>query len=106
MMMAMTMMTMMTMMMFTLWGGCSPPLLPSLELFPREKISLSIPLEVFSPDDDGDDDDDDDQGDDDQGDDGHDGRSRLRCSHPWARRLRTRERAGRTPPDEDDGDDE
>merc|ERR1719150_872514 len=35
--------------MYTLWGGCSPPLLPSFELFPREKISLSIPLEVFSP---------------------------------------------------------
>ena len=31
-------------------GGCSPPLLPSLLLlFPREKISLSIPLLVFSP---------------------------------------------------------
>ena len=62
MMMAMTMVTMMMMMMmmmYTLWGGCSPPLLPSLELFPREKISLSIPLEVFSPDDDGCDDDDD-----------------------------------------------
>ena len=40
---------MMMMMMYTLWGGCSPPLLPSFELFPREKISLSIPLEVFSP---------------------------------------------------------
>ena len=97
---------MMMMMRYTLWGGCSPPLLPSLELFPREKISLSIPLEVFSPDDAGDGGDDDDQGDDDQGDDDHDGRSRLRCSHPWARRLRTRERAGRTPPDEDDDDDE
>ena len=61
----------------------------------------------FHDDDDSDyDQDDDDQGDDDQGDDGHDGRSRLRCSYPWARRLRTRERAGRTPPDEDDDDDE
>ena len=41
---------MMMMMMYTLWGGCSPLLLlPSFELFPREKISLSIPLEVFSP---------------------------------------------------------
>ena len=81
--------------------------MPSLELFPREKISLSIPLEVFSPDDDGCDDGDDQAGDDDdQGDDGHDGRSRLRCSHPWARRSRTLEKAGRTPPDEDvDGDD-
>ena len=48
MMMTMMMMTMM-MMMYTLCGGCSSPLLPSFELFPREKISLSIPLEVFSP---------------------------------------------------------
>ena len=63
----------MMMMMYTLWGGCSPPLLPSLELFPREKISLSIPLEVFSP---------------------------------LGTRSRTLEKAGRTPPDEDDdGDD-
>ena len=35
--------------MYILWGGCLSPLLPSFELFPREKISLSIPLEVFSP---------------------------------------------------------
>ena len=39
----------MTMMiMYTLWGGRSPPLLLSLELFPCEKISVSTPLEVFS----------------------------------------------------------
>ena len=49
MVMVMMMTMMMMMMVYTLWGGCSPPLLPSLELFPREKISLSIPLEVFSP---------------------------------------------------------
>ena len=43
------MMMMMTMMMmYTLWGGRSPPLLLSLELFPCEKISVSTPLEVFS----------------------------------------------------------
>ena len=30
-------------------GRLLPPLLPSFELFPRAKISLSIPLEVFSP---------------------------------------------------------
>ena len=30
----------------------------------------------------------------------------MRCSHPWARRSKTLEKAGRTPPDEDDdGDD-
>ena len=48
-MMMMMVMMMMMMMMYTLWGGCLPLLLPSFELFPRAKISLSIPLEVFSP---------------------------------------------------------
>ena len=49
MMMMMRMMMVMMMMLYTLWGGCSSLLLPLFELFPREKISLSIPLEVFSP---------------------------------------------------------